>query len=165
MPPTTKTITRYSSRKLYDSGESRYVSLEELAEWIRDDREIQVIDKKTGDDVTAQTLTQIILEQGRNGNQLPPGLLHELVRRGEQVWASGLEQVQTGVDRLMHASLEKVAPVRRAREEMEDLRQRLSELEDSIRSIEEPKTGRNEKRTSKASGGASRSRKASGSQN
>ena len=133
-----KNITRYSSRKLYDSSESRYVSLEELAEWIRDDREIRVVDKKSGDDVTAQTLTQIILEQGRNGKELPSGLLHELVRRGEQVLSSGVEHVQTGVDRLMQASLDRVGPVRKAREEMDDLRRRLGELESTISQIEEP---------------------------
>lgn len=150
MPPTTKTITRYSSRKLYDSGASRYVSLDELAEWVRDGKQIQVVDKDTGDDVTAQTLTQIILEEGRNGKVLPSNLLHELVRRGEGLWSTGVDQVQTGVDRLMQASLEKVAPVRRAREEMEELRQRLGALESSIESIERSGSGDARKRQSQA---------------
>ncbi len=143
---TTKNITRYSSRKLYDTDESRYVLLEELADWIREGQEIQVVDKRSGADVTAQTLTQIILEEGRNGKPLPSSLLHDLVRRGEHVLHSGVEQVQAGVDRLVNASFDKVAPVRRAREEMQELRQRLSELEDSIQSLTKPVT---KKRTSR----------------
>lgn len=150
MPPTTKTITRYSSRKLYDASESRYVSLEELAEWVRDGKQIQVVDKDTDDDVTAQTLTQIILEEGRNGKVLPSNLLHELVRHGESLWSTGVEQVQTGVDRLMQASLEKVGPVRRAREEMEELRQRLGALESSIESMEQSGSANASKRQSRA---------------
>ncbi len=134
----TRTITRYSSRKLYDAEESRYVSLEELADWVRSGEEIQVIDKGTGADVTAQTLTQVILEEGRNGKSLPSALMHELVRRGESLWHTGVEQMQSGVDRLMQASIEKVAPVRKAREEMDDLKERLAELESTIADLAEP---------------------------
>ena len=50
-------IKRYGSRKLYDTEESRYVSLDELASWIRRGQEIRVIDNKSSEDVTAQTLT------------------------------------------------------------------------------------------------------------
>ena len=153
MPQTmTKTITRYSSRKLYDTDESRYVLLEELADWIREGQEIHVVDKRSGADVTAQTLTQIILEEGRNGKVLPSSLLHDLVRRGEHVLHSGVEQVQAGVDRLMNASFDKVAPVRRAREEMQELRQRLGELEDSIQDLETP--SRTKKTTARKTTGA-----------
>ena len=78
-------IKRYGSRKLYDTEESRYVALDELAGWIRTGQQIKVIDNKTSDDVTAQTLTQIISEEGRRGTSLLPNeLLHELIRAGEQ---------------------------------------------------------------------------------
>ena len=60
-------IKRYGSRKLYDTEDSRYVSLEELAGWIRDGQQLQVIDNKSGDDATAAVLTQIISEEGRKG--------------------------------------------------------------------------------------------------
>jgi len=65
-------IKRYGSRKLYDTEESRYVSLDELAGWIRAGQQIRVIDNKTSDDVTSQTLTQIISEEGRKGTALLP---------------------------------------------------------------------------------------------
>src|SRR5436305_14449342 len=94
-------IKRYESRKLYDTEESRYVSLEEIAGWIRQGQEVRVVDNATGGDVTPQTLTQIILDEGRRGTSfLPSELLHELVRVGERAVATGKEQLAQGVDRL-----------------------------------------------------------------
>ena len=58
-------IKRYSNRKLYDTQESRYVTLEELEEMIRGGREIRVLDAATGEDLTSVTLAQIILENER----------------------------------------------------------------------------------------------------
>jgi len=51
-------IKRYGSRKLYDTEESRYVLLEDIAAWIRQGQEVRVIDNKSAEDVTAQTLTR-----------------------------------------------------------------------------------------------------------
>jgi polyhydroxyalkanoate synthesis repressor PhaR len=130
-------IKRYESRKLYDTEESRYVSLEEIAGWVRQGQEIRVLDNATSADVTAQTLTQIILDEGRRGTAfLPSELLHELVRVGERAVSSGVEHVQQGVDRLMQASIDRLGPVRRAREEMSRLRSRLEELEVSLEDLE-----------------------------
>ena len=129
-------IKRYDSRKLYDTEESRYVSLEELAGWIRDGQEVHVQDNSTSADVTAQTLTQIILDEGRNGTSLPSDLLHDLVRLGERAVHTGVERVQKGVDTLVRKSIDRLAPVKRAREEMQDLRTRLEELEASLTGIE-----------------------------
>ena len=130
-------IKRYGSRKLYDTEESRYVSLDELAGWIRSGQHIRVIDNKTADDVTSQTLTQIISEEGRKGTALLPNdLLHELIRIGEQAVSTGVEQLQTGMDRLVQASIDRIGPVRRAREEMARLRARLEDLESSLAAID-----------------------------
>jgi polyhydroxyalkanoate synthesis repressor PhaR len=135
-------IKRYGSRKLYDTEESRYVSLEELAGWIRHGQQIRVIDNKSQDDVTAQTLTQIISEEGRRGTSLLPNeLLHELIRLGEQAVSSGVEQIQTRMDRLVQASIDRIGPVRRAREEMSQLRERLEELESSLAEIDVSQRG------------------------
>ena len=104
-------IKRYGSRKLYDTEESRYVSLDELAGWIRSGQQIRVIDNKTSDDVTSQTLTQIISEEGRKGTALLPNeLLHELIRIGEQAVSTGVEQLQTRMDRLVQASIDRIGP-------------------------------------------------------
>ena len=130
-------IKRYESRKLYDTEESRYVSLDEIAGWVRTGQEVRVVDNATGSDVTSQTLTQIILDEGRRGTSfLPSELLHDLVRMGERAVNSGLEQVQHGVDRLVQVSMDRLAPVRRAREEMSSLRARLEQLETSLAELE-----------------------------
>jgi polyhydroxyalkanoate synthesis repressor PhaR len=130
-------IKRYESRKLYDTEESRYVSLEEIAAWVREGQEVRVIDNGTSGDVTSQTLTQIILDEGRRGtSSLPSELLHELVRLGERAVHTGVEQVQHGVDRLVQASIDRLGPVRRAREEMSSLRSRLEQLETSLAALD-----------------------------
>ena len=130
-------IKRYESRKLYDSEESRYVSLQELARWIRGGQEIEVLDNNTGADVTAQTLTQVILEEGRNGRSpVSSSALHQLLRKGEAALSTGVEHARQGVGRLVQASMDKLGPVREAREEMALLRSRLEKLEDSLRELE-----------------------------
>jgi polyhydroxyalkanoate synthesis repressor PhaR len=77
-------IKRYSNRKLYDTQESRYVTLEEIEEMIRAGREISVADATSGEDLTSVTLTQIILENERTHRaNLPSAFLHQLIKHGE----------------------------------------------------------------------------------
>jgi polyhydroxyalkanoate synthesis repressor PhaR len=77
-------VKRYANRKLYDQSRSRYVTLEELEEAIRQGREIRVVDAVSGEDLTSQTLAQIILENARGGRSaLPPAFLHQLIKHGE----------------------------------------------------------------------------------
>jgi polyhydroxyalkanoate synthesis repressor PhaR len=129
-------IKRYESRKLYDTEESRYVSLEEIATWVRNGQEVKVVDNASTVDVTSQTLTQIILDEGRRGTSLLPSeLLHELVRVGERAVSSGVEFAQHGVDRLVQASVDRLGPLRRAREEMSRLKNQLDQLESSLAEI------------------------------
>ena len=88
-------IRRYGgeSRKLYDTEESRYVSLEELGNWVRKGQELRVVDSKTEEDVTAQTLAQIIYEAERHGGSvLSSAFFHEVIRRGGRALSSGVEQ-------------------------------------------------------------------------
>lgn len=133
-----RVIKRYESRKLYDTEESRYVSLEDLAQWVREGQEIKVIDNASSDDVTSQILTQVILDEGKRGTSfLPTELLHELVRAGERAFHSGVEQVQTKVDTLVQKSIDRLAPVRQAREEMALLRERLVDLEKTLIGLDE----------------------------
>ena len=132
-------IKRYGggSRKLYDTEESRYVSLDEIAEWIRDGQELQVVDSASGDDVTAQTLAQIIYEDHKRGlSFLPTDLLHEVIRRGGRALAGGVEQLQSGVDRLMRVSVQRIAPAGGVQSELDTLRERLAELERSLGDLE-----------------------------
>ncbi|WP_306006731.1 polyhydroxyalkanoate synthesis repressor PhaR [Aquicoccus porphyridii] len=74
-------IKRYASRRLYNTETSDYVTLEDISRFIRDGREVQIIDLKSGDDLTRQYLLQIIAEhESRGENVLPIGVLNDLVR-------------------------------------------------------------------------------------
>ena len=74
-------IKRYASRRLYNTETSDYVTLEDIAEFIRDGRDVQINDLKSGDDLTRQYLLQIIAEhESRGENVLPINVLNDLVR-------------------------------------------------------------------------------------
>jgi len=126
-------IKRYDNRKLYDTVAKQYVSLHEIAVLIRAGDEVVVTDNATGEDLTAQTLGKVILEEG----SLPPRILHELVRSGEKLVAQGAGKLQQGVDKLVRASLERVAHVREVRNEVARMRERVKALEKQIENLEE----------------------------
>jgi polyhydroxyalkanoate synthesis repressor PhaR len=85
-------IKRYANRKLYDQSQSRYVTLEELAELIRQGRQIRVVDAVSGEDLTSLTLAQIILEGERDRRSfLPATFLHQLIQHGE-TWQDFVKQ-------------------------------------------------------------------------
>lgn len=74
-------IKRYASRRLYNTETSDYVTLEDIATFIRQGREVQIVDLKSGDDLTRQYLLQIIAEhEGRGESVLPVNVLTDLVR-------------------------------------------------------------------------------------
>lgn len=74
-------IKRYASRRLYNTETSDYVTLEDIAGFIRAGREVKIVDLKSGDDLTRQYLLQIIAEhESRGENVLPLGVLTDLVR-------------------------------------------------------------------------------------
>ncbi len=74
-------IKRYASRRLYNTETSDYVTLEDIAGFIREGREVQIVDLKSGDDLTRQYLLQIIAEhESRGENVLPVNILTDLVR-------------------------------------------------------------------------------------
>lgn len=74
-------IKRYASRRLYNTETSDYVTLEDIAGFIRDGREVKIIDLKSGDDLTRQFLLQIIADhESRGENVLPINVLTDLVR-------------------------------------------------------------------------------------
>ena len=75
------TIKKYANRRLYNTETSTYVTLDDLAEMVRGNRDFVVFDAKTGEDLTHSVLTQIILEQeGRGQNLLPVNFLRQLIR-------------------------------------------------------------------------------------
>jgi len=77
---------KYGNRRLYDTEKSSYVNLEDLTRTIRNGHQVQVVDAKTKEDVTAFILTQIILEESRKKNfLLPVPLLHLIIQFGENL--------------------------------------------------------------------------------
>ena len=74
-------IKRYASRRLYNTETSDYVTLEDIAGFIRSGREVQIVDLKSGDDLTRQYLLQIVAEHESKGDTvLPTNVLTDLVR-------------------------------------------------------------------------------------
>ena len=75
------TIKKYANRRLYDTESSAYITLDRLAAMVREGREFEVVDAKTGEDITRQVLTQIIVdEESRGGStMLPINFLKQLI--------------------------------------------------------------------------------------
>ena len=81
-PSSTKrvTIKKYANRRLYDTESSSYITLDRLAAMIREGRDFEVVDAKTGEDITHQVLTQIIVdEESRGSTMLPVNFLRQLI--------------------------------------------------------------------------------------
>jgi polyhydroxyalkanoate synthesis repressor PhaR len=93
-------IKRYASRRLYNTETSDYVTLEDIAGFIRSGREVQIIDLKSGDDLTRQYLLQIVAEHESKGDTvLPTNVLTDLVR-------SYTSNIQSVVPQFLAASFE-----------------------------------------------------------
>ena len=74
------TIKKYANRRLYDTESSTYITLDRLAHMVREGREFEVVDAKTGEDITRQVLTQIIVdEEARGATMLPLNFLKQLI--------------------------------------------------------------------------------------
>ena len=93
-------IKKYANRRLYDTESSSYITLERLAEMVRQKRDFKVVDAKTGEDITHNVLTQIIMdEEARGGTMLPINFLRQLI---------GMygDSMQSMVPQYLEASLE-----------------------------------------------------------
>ena len=93
-------VKRYGNRKLYDTSESRYVTLEEIGRWVKAGEEVKILENDTGEDLTAVTFAQIILEEERKKNGLLSlRMLREIIQHGE----AALQGIAASVDRGMEA--------------------------------------------------------------
>jgi polyhydroxyalkanoate synthesis repressor PhaR len=77
-----KVIKRYTNRKLYDTVESRYVTLDEIAEMVKAGQEVKVLDNRTKEDLTSVTLAQIIFEEEKKTSKMSLRMLRDLIRHG-----------------------------------------------------------------------------------
>ena len=154
------TIKKYPNRRLYNTSSGKYVNLEELAAMIRHGEEIQVVDARTGEDLTRVVLTQIILENAREQpTGLPLELLHQLImasdRAGQEFISWYLKSAFDTYHKVNEAVQDRLADVRNvamsplnlmknflggtppspspADSELEQLRRRVAELEERLR--------------------------------
>src|SRR5437773_6091784 len=109
-----KVIKRYTNRKLYDTVESRYVTLDEIAEMVKLGVEVKVVDNRSKEDLTSVTLAQIIFEEEKKKNQMPLSVLREIIRHPGEVLTgffqkevtprvqSLKEEAESRLDKLLH---------------------------------------------------------------
>lgn len=94
------TIRKYPNRRLYDTTNSRYVNLRQIAELIKEGHTVEVVDSSTGEDLTKVVLTQIILEEEKGQRSLLPNeFLHEIIKYGESAYGEFFRQfLSSGLD-------------------------------------------------------------------
>ena len=151
-----KIIKKYPNRRLYDTSAGRYVNLDDVAALIRQGTDVQVVDARTGDDVTRIVLTQIIVEDAKEGPAgLPQELLRQLImvtdRAGQEfimwylksafdAYRKVQESVQAGLGDVRSAALSPLGIVKSllapastsGSGEVEEMRRRIAELEAQV---------------------------------
>lgn len=152
-----KIVKRYANRKLYDTERSCYVTLEDISLMIKAGEEVQVIDNKSGDDLTSVTLAQIIFETEKKKNFMSLALLRDLIQNGGEHLTGfakeGVDKVKAGAQDVVESA---TARAGRLREQADRIRTGLEErvkgpdsrlkwLVDVQRSLEEIQKGVEEK--------------------
>lgn len=126
-------IKRYENRKMYDKKGGKYVSLEQVAQLIREGEQIRVVDNATRRDITSQTLTQIILEEGKQGkNPLSSDTLHEIIRRGGSFFEESVKLVRTRLDSWVPEPISRLVNGPR---DFDALQKRIDELEKQVKGL------------------------------
>ena len=124
--PMPRLVKRYSNRKLYDTSESRYVTLDEIARWVKAGEDVKIVENESGEDLTAVTFAQIILEEERKKNgYLSLPLLRNLIQHGE----AALQGIAATVDRGMEAIRTVPERARERVQELTSVSDRLGELQ------------------------------------
>ncbi len=101
MTESRRTIKRYANRKLYDTEDSRYVTLDQISEMIRGGEDVQVIDNSTKDDLTSVTLAQIIFEEEKRRHSfLPLSALKKVIQGGGESLHEFVNQIQESAERV-----------------------------------------------------------------
>jgi polyhydroxyalkanoate synthesis repressor PhaR len=150
-------IKKYANRRLYDTSNSRYINLEDIAALVRNGKDVQVLDASTGEDITRVTLTQIIVEDAKDQpSGLPLELLRQLIQASDRVgqefimwylksafdaYSKVQSSLQTRLSEMQSAALSPIQMVKSflqtpepgkgndSNEELMELRGRLAELE------------------------------------
>jgi polyhydroxyalkanoate synthesis repressor PhaR len=93
--PPGRIIKRYANRKLYDTEHSRYVTLDQISEMIRNGDDVKIVDNKTKEDLTTVTLAQIIFEEEKKQRSfLPLGAMRNIIQSGGEWFAEAQRRVK-----------------------------------------------------------------------
>ena len=157
-------IKKYENRRLYDMGASRYVNLDDVARMVRDGVEVQVVDARSGEDLTRVILAQVIMEDAKGQSSgLPLDLLRKLIVASDRATHEFLTWYLTTVTDMYQKAQSALAtrpldvvrnlfgsqpPAPAPADEIETLRRRVQELEDRLRA-EELKTAPRRKSVAK----------------
>jgi polyhydroxyalkanoate synthesis repressor PhaR len=158
-------IRKYSDRRLYDTGASRYVTLGDIARMVRDGMEVRVVDGRTGKDITHIIMTQIIVEDAKERNiALPLQLLTQLVRASDkathdflswyldnafELYKKAQSTVNTGLTEAKKMALNpldfvsnllgsRAQPLAQRSSEVEELRRQVEELQAQVAKAKKP---------------------------
>ena len=132
-----KVIKRYQNRKLYDTSDSCYVTLEDISDMIKQGEEVQIVDNTTKEDLTAVTLAQIIFEeQKKKTHVLPQGTFRQIIQGGGEALrdlvARGAQEfghVREFVDSKVKPAVESIQSIPVVQAEIEALRKKIEALE------------------------------------
>jgi len=104
-------IKKYENRRLYDSTNSRYVNLDEVAQMVRDGYDVQVVDAATGEDLTRLVLTQIIVEHAKDpGSAFPLDVLRQMVVASGKATQEGALKYMKAVFDMYQNAIRTMAP-------------------------------------------------------
>jgi len=141
-------VKRYPNRKLYDTLASRYVTLEDIAQMIREGEDVQIVDNRSQDDLTSVTLTQIIFEEEKQKKSLLPlSALRSIIQsKGEKIVDFVQSQISPAVSTITHAreeaekklktAFESVSSIPSVQSEVRVLRKKIDMLETRLRKYE-----------------------------
>lgn len=147
----TKVIKRYQNRKLYDTQDSCYVTLEDIRDMIKEGSDIQVVDNKTKEDLTSVTFAQIIFEEEKKQKgQLPLNIFKQIIESSgealkefvQKSWESGrkeIEQVKSFVDKQIKPTMESMQSFPTVANEIRQLKSKIESLEKKLREYEHKK--------------------------
>jgi len=129
-----RVIKRYHNRKLYDTSSSTYVTLEDISMLVKRGDEVQILDNASKQDITGQTLAQIIFEEEKNKRSfLPLNTLRALIQTGgetlKELVATELTHVKSFVEEKVKPTIENVQNIPAVQHELKALRERLEALE------------------------------------
>ncbi len=143
-----KIIKRYQNRKLYDTSDSCYVTLEDIGEMIKQGDDVKIIDNKTKEDLTAVTLAQIIFEEEKKKTHVMPlstfrqiiqsggDAVRGLVNRAVESGGREYQHVRDIVDEKIRPTMEHIRELPSVQVEIKNLKQKIDALEEKLKGYE-----------------------------